>query len=204
VPVRPPEIVCIGWGSLLWRPAELPLAGRWRPDGPELPVEFARQARDDRITLVIVEGGARCRTYWAPLAVGCLAAAKRALADREGCDPRWIAVWPAGRSRRGSRHWTPGPLPPGFRAVEQWARNLLLDGAVWTGLPIGLRGARGETPSATEVVDYLARLSGETRRRAEEYIRRAPAQTRTPYRRRIEEALGWYATGGEGGPRQRT
>ena len=183
-------IICIGWGSLLWSPGELPLAGAWSPEGPELGVEFARQAANDRITLVVVEGSAPCRTLWAPLAVDSLAEARRALAAREGCDERWIGVWPGAAGDLSAGHWTPGPAPPGYLAVAEWAGERGLRGAVWTGLPVGLRGARGVVPSADEVIAFLRRLSGERRERAEEYIRRAPAQTRTPYRRQIERALG--------------
>lgn len=183
-------IVCVGWGSLLWNPGELPLAGDWSPDGPELGVEFARQAKDGRITLVIVESTAPCRTLWAPLAVESLGRARAALAAREGCDERWIGVWPAPAADLRADHWTPGPAPPGYRAVAEWAAERGLEGAVWTGLPVGLEEARGIAPSAGEVIDYLQRLSGECRERAEEYVRRAPAQTRTPYRPRIEAALG--------------
>ena len=183
-------IVCIGWGSLLWNPGELPLGGAWSPDGPELGVEFARQAANDRITLVVVEGSAPCRTLWVPMAVDSVAEARRALASREGCDERWIGVWPGTEDDLVADHWTPGPAPPGYQAVAKWAGGRGLAGAVWTGLPIGLRGARGVVPSADEVIAFLRRLSGEPRQRAEKYIRRAPAQTRTPYRRRIETALG--------------
>lgn len=183
-------IACIGWGSLLWNPGQLPLSGTWNPDGPELGVEFARQAANDRITLVVVEGGARCRTLWAPLAVGSAADARRVLAAREGCEERWIGVWPGAADDLSADHWTPGPAPPGYQAVAQWADERELSAVVWTGLPFGLQGARGIVPSADEVIDFLRRLAGRPRERAEEYIRRTPAQTQTPYRRRIETALG--------------
>lgn len=83
-----PHIVCTGWGSLIWQPGTLPCIGAWRADGPELPVEFARESgaqgkgSGDRITLIICRDARRMPTFWAPLDVGDLAEARRALAIR--------------------------------------------------------------------------------------------------------------------------
>lgn len=179
-------IVCIGWGSLLWNPGDLPLAGLWHPDGPEVPVEFARQAKDNRITLAIAEGCAPVRTYWVPLEVSSAAVARAVLATREGCPERWIGVWPG----------DDGDRVVGYEAVSAWALQRPIECAVWTGLPVGFRGSRGMVPPADEVIGFLRRLSGEELRRAEEYVRKAPQQTRTRYRERIERQLGWLARPG--------
>ena len=50
--MAPLRIACLGWGSLLWDPRSLPMAGPFRDDGPRLPIEFSRIARDGRATLV--------------------------------------------------------------------------------------------------------------------------------------------------------
>ncbi len=62
VPRRPPGIECptlhmeiavIGWGSLIWCPGSLRIKTKWRSEGPDLPIEFARISSDGRLTLVI-------------------------------------------------------------------------------------------------------------------------------------------------------
>lgn len=78
------DIVCLGWGSLIWRPETLPIRSGWSEDGPCLPVEFARQSRDGRITLVIVPGVRSVRSLWARMSVDRLEVAKEALRVREG------------------------------------------------------------------------------------------------------------------------
>jgi len=50
------KIALIGWGYLVWDPRSLDLEREWRPDGPLLPVEFARFASGPRLLPVLVEG----------------------------------------------------------------------------------------------------------------------------------------------------
>ena len=45
------------------------------------------------------------------------------------------------------------------------------------------------------VISYLSNLDSDRKRRAEEYIRRAPRQIRTSMRSIIEERLGWTHNG---------
>ncbi len=62
---------------------------------------------------------------------------------------------------------------------------------MWTNLGSSFGGTNGRTPTEREVVGYLRALEGEARAAAEEYVRRAPRQINTAYRRAIEKVLGW-------------
>jgi hypothetical protein len=164
-------IVCLGWGSLIW--------------SPRLPIEFSRQAADGRITLAITPGAAAIPVLWAELAVETLDEAVEALGHREGI-PRESWLEHVGV-------WQPGAPPSDDQAhiIGAWAAPCGYSGVVWAALPTGFKQARGTVPTLEEILAYLRGLTGETRARAEEYIRCAPAQTRTAYREEIEMILGW-------------
>ncbi len=78
-------------------------------------------------------------------------------------------------------------------AIVAWAEAKGLAGAVWTNLPCGLgsRAQRGIMPTGEAVVAHLRGLIGKERDDAEEYVRNAPAQIDTPFRKLIAEQLGW-------------
>ncbi len=75
--------------------------------------------------------------------------------------------------------------------LPEWAASHGVEGVVWTALPSKFNGEEGRTPTMKQVLEYLGGLTGAARDAAECYIRCAPRQIDTPYRRRIEAALQW-------------
>jgi len=180
-------IACVGWGSLIWDPRTLPIRGSWFPDGPFLPIEFARtssRAADKRVTLVVLPKAPTVRCLWTLLAVKDLDEAKEALADREeltGANRlRNIGFW--GRDKK-SEHVC-------VDEVGRWAQSKQLTGVVWTALePNFMKEFDGA--SLEKVIEHLRGLSHAERKHAEEYIRRTPRQIDSECRRLIEKVFGW-------------
>jgi hypothetical protein len=178
-------IACIGWGSLIWNRRNLEVDEHWCADGPALPVEFARQSSDERITLVIVQGLAPVPTLWSVFNTRDLDEARESLRQREHI--------PRSRARDLISHWRRGenPVSEPDATISDWGGGRDLDAAVWTSLKPKFAGIDGRVPTETEVIDYLRTLEGQARAAAEEYVRRAPRQINTAYRRAIERAVGW-------------
>lgn len=178
-------IACIGWGSLIWDKRNLDVDGEWCADGPALPVEFARQSSDGRITLVLVQGFASVPTLWSAFNTRDLARARESLRQRERI--------PRSRADDLIAHWHRGenPVAEPYATISAWAAGMDLEAAAWTNLPPKIGGIDGRVPTENEVVAYLRALQGETRAAAEQYVRRAPRQIATVYRRAIERVLGW-------------
>ena len=207
-------IACLGWGSLIWDLGDLPVEqrnndlpappwarcahgprgsiGDWQTDGPPVRVEFLRRSgcrvcqpdcRRGPLTLVLSEAVDPVPSLWARMTVETLDAAVTALARRERLTGRSVGT-NVGRWSRGQAD--PVQIP----GLGVWAsgRNDI-DHVIWTALGPKFRGYA--PPTENEAVEYLDGLSGDHRRRAEEYVRCAPPQVNTAYRRRIVDGLGW-------------
>ncbi len=182
------KIACLGWGSLVWDPRELPIQEKWCSDGPILPIEFARQSNDGRLTLVIVPGNETLvRSLWTLFSVAALEEACETLRRRESIleknIKKHIGVWPNNNSNESI----------GI-GIGRWANSLELDAVVWTALSpkiITRNGKEDRAPTMDEAIDYIRQLPHEQRRNAEKYVRMAPRQIDTPYRRRFESEFGW-------------
>ena len=181
------NIACLGWGSLIWDPRNLPIRRYWFDDGPLIPLEFARQSMDDRITLVISCDARPVRSLWALMDSDSLNDARKRLQRRERTtNPEHIDDWSRGRL-------SPVSIP----GLSEWAVARNVDSVIWTALPPRFNGEDDRQPRVEEVLGHLRALSGTKRDEAEKYIRRAPRQIDTAYRRRIEAELHWLPSVGD-------
>lgn len=182
-------IVCLAWGSLVWNPDGLPVVGGWSTDGPALPLEFARESEDGRMTLVVVDHGRPVPVLWAELGVSDIEQARAALRLREKVRlERAIGRWPAMAHRSACDD-----------VIGAWMDAKGFDGVVWTALRPGMRADRDSgsyaTPSLERIERHLAALTPEALTRAALYVRSAPEQIVTPYRLALELMLADASNG---------
>lgn len=153
-----------------------------------LPVEFARESADRRITLVICNNVREVQTLWTLLDANDIATARQQLGQREydAAKPKWIEAnigfWD---KSSGTSHGESA------EAIAAWAHARDFTGVVWTNLDCGFKASRGVMPNGAGVVEHLRGLDGEERASAEEYIRKTPHQVSTAYRELIAAELGW-------------
>ena len=174
-------IVCLGWGSLIWKPEPLPLASEWFTDGPLLPIEFARVGEGGELATALCLNAKPCRVLWAVLHAESLQTACSALRAREQI--------PEDR-QDGIGVFMPGGTEIGV--LGEWCALRQIDAVIWTALPPRFEGEEGLVPSAGDAIAYFQGLSGETLDHARAYFHRVPLQIDTAYRREIISAMGWF------------
>ncbi len=194
-------IVCLGWGSLIWNLGGLPIeklktrrnlpywarcaetlgkeVGDWQPDGPKVKVEFVRQSKGDRLTLVLHDTPKSVCSFWARMTVTTPDEALRDLARREGTSICKIGHWPKENGE------------PNIENLGAWASSRSIDHVIWTALGPRFFDQEGVCPTEDEAVAHLDGLSGCARAHAKQYVRYAPRRIKTPYRSRIEHRLNW-------------
>ncbi|MDD5155095.1 MAG: hypothetical protein PHF11_01240 [Candidatus Omnitrophica bacterium] len=175
------KIACLGWGSLVWNPQDLPVRIPWFNDGPLLPIEFARLSQGERITLVLVADMPCVRSLWALMSITDLDQAKKELARRERTDIANIGSWPPNSNARHEFD----------KVIGEWAIQKNLEAVIWTALSPRFNSNEKRIPSVEEIISFLKGLPYEKRKYAEEYIRKAPLQINTDYRRKIEVEFNW-------------
>lgn len=88
--------------------------------------------------------------------------------------------------------WTKGQRSPRLiDGLDLWAESIGASAIIRTNLPPKFDEIKRGRPTLDEAVLYLNSLEGTPRHLAEEYIRKTPAQIRTPYRSRFEKCFGW-------------
>ena len=151
------KIVCLGWGSLTWNCGNLPTKGNWHQGGPHLPIEFARQSEDGRITLVIIEGVPKNPTQWIELNASSVPEAIDQLAKRECTYAKNIGYV---EGEESSDHTA-------SKTIADWAHENSFQAVIWTGLGPKFCGEDGRIPTEEDVIAYLRALKGKKRKKAE-------------------------------------
>jgi hypothetical protein len=182
------KIACIGWGSLIWNPGSLHCLGEWHQDGPMLPVEFARESADGRITLVICKEARDVQTLWTLIDAEDIATAKQQLGlrEHEAANPKWIETNVGFWDKSSNTSYGDGA-----EAITAWAQTRDFDCVVWTNLSCGFKNSRSSMPSSANIVEHLRNLGDEARATAKDYVRKTPRQINTAYREIIATELGW-------------
>src|SRR5262245_52831310 len=107
-------IACLGWGSLIWDPQELPVKEPWHADGPLIRVEFLRKSSRGRITLVFDPEASEVPSRWAVMNPSEIEVAVEALRAREGVRPKYV--------QRDIGRWRVGETSPSsIPSLADWA-----------------------------------------------------------------------------------
>ncbi len=180
-------IACLGWGSLIWDPRELPIYRQWFRDGPLIKVDFLRQSDNNRITLVLHESAEYVRSLWTLMSVKELEDAKKKLAFRESISDKNIDKYIGSWSINDEE-------PDNIKNISSWAMPRGIEHVIWTALPPKYDGKNNVCPDIVQVNTHLSSLEGPERDSAERYVRNTPVQIDTDFRRKIEAKLGWTPT----------
>jgi hypothetical protein len=137
------KIAILGWGSLIWDPRELRLAGNWLVGGPILPIEFSRISDDGRLTVVIDERpGADVATRYALSSLSDLDETITDLQKREGTPYRnRIGFVDVGRYLTSERAREKHPVA--CKRIQTWAGHKEFDAVAWTAIGLCLNGGPG-------------------------------------------------------------
>ncbi len=180
------KIAILAWGSLIWDPRTIKYnkSVGWVPNGPKLPIEFARISGDGRLTLVIKEGCVEVQTYYGISLYSEIDEAVLDLALREGCPKKRI-----GCVVKSNKFDLNNSIQS---AIFSWLSINEFDAVIWTDLKSNFLDKLGFAFSETDALNYLKYLTLDKQIIAEEYIRKAPLEINTHLRQKIEDELKWY------------
>ncbi len=180
------KILILGWGSLIWKPGDLPIEGqgedRWQSGGPVLPIEFSRVSSDARLTLVIDETeGTEVPTRIAKSTRKSLIDAVADLRQREGTTMKNIGF--SDRKGQEASYKKEEQHAFGHKLIFQWLTAIDADAVVWTALETNYHPQFGRKFGCEHAAEYLQSLPKAPRANAVEYINRAPKEVATKFRR---------------------
>lgn len=172
------KIAILGWGSLIWDQGSLAdhIRGKWKPGGPELPLEFSRKSasRDGALTLVIDSThGQTSPTQFITSSRRTIEKAILDLKEREGVSSVGTIGYldvTAGNSGGATKEI--------LKAICKWANKMGYGAVIWTALQTNF-----DNFTVEQAVQYLRDISVRGRQKAKEYIEKAPPEVDTPLRR---------------------
>jgi len=179
------KIAILAWGSLIWDPRNLNVEGTWKLTGFTLPIEFSRFSRVGRLTLVIDHmNGEQVPILYYYSSFRNLNDAIQNLRECEGNtnlqDIGYInLVAKTSRSHNEDDVIT----------IKQWAISEKFDAVIWTDLTSNFFKKRRIRFSIENAVNYLKSLTGETKEKAQMYIRETKDRIYTPLWREIIRIL---------------
>lgn len=181
------NIAIIAWGSLVWKPGSLQFSEsdcEWHNDGPVLPLEFSRISMDGRLTLVLDPAGKTLQTLHRKSSRSRLTDAIADLKKREDTASQYIGYVGLDDETTSLMNY-----PNQFNVhdtVKRWLiEGEIYEAAVWTALPPNFKEKRGVPFTSDSALEYLRSLPELVRGCALEYIRKAPAQIVTAFRRHL-------------------
>lgn len=175
------EIVLLAWGALVWDAEGLDLRdGVWREDGPLLPVELSHINGERILVHALHRGAEPVPVFWTYMGTELMGEAVWSLSQREGAKPENVGFL----DLETNEHWC-RTVDECLDTIRDWALARNREGekigvVIWSDLrPNFERKSRRElTPE--NVLAYLSKLRPETREKARDYLRKIPAQLRTP------------------------
>lgn len=178
------RIAILVWGSLHWDKRNLETTEEWFYDGPDLPIEFARISKGNRLTLVIKRAFENVTTLYAISAHDTLPAARKNLCSREGTENiKNIGFIDFTTNTQQVRQANAFMID----VLRQWNTDKNFDAIIWSDFSPRFSEAINQPFTLQNVITFIDNLPEEEKRSALQYIRNTPQQIKTRFRNAIEE-----------------
>jgi hypothetical protein len=191
------KIAILSWGSLITSGVQrgLVIVGDWHTGGPVLPIEFSRISQSGEragcLTLVIDEqNGVNVPTHYSQSAHTNLNNAILNLRTVER-----ITLIPSigyvNLVNNTEREFSRRKHPIACNTIKAWAQTHGWDAVIWTSLLSNFEDKTGYPYTLENAIQYMSHLREPVTSKAYEYIRNAPSDVMTPFRRVMDDSLAF-------------